>query len=104
RSLRAIPEPREFFLPPERFDATLELPGGVAHAEGVLFGARRLLLQLEGLLAARHAGIRAFDLSLSSFQKKHTRVEIRLASVARETERFMKVLRERLAGIQLREP
>src|SRR5690349_4721094 len=53
-------EPRRFFLPPQRFDARLELPAEVAHAEALAFAARRLLVQLAGLLAARHAGIRAF--------------------------------------------
>ena len=48
--------------PPARFAAQLELPAEVAHAEGLLFAARRLLVQLEGLLAARQAGIRAFRL------------------------------------------
>src|SRR3954471_10208645 len=65
RALGALPEPRQFFLPPARFDASLELPGPVSHAEGVLFAAKRLLLQLQGLLAARQAGIRGFSLALS---------------------------------------
>jgi hypothetical protein len=55
RALGKLPEPREFFAPPERFNARLELPAEVSHAEALLFGARRLLVQLEGLLAARQA-------------------------------------------------
>ncbi|MGE5640210.1 MAG: Y-family DNA polymerase [Clostridia bacterium] len=105
RALGALPEAREFFAPPESFDAALELPGGgVAQAEGVLFAARRLLLRLEGLLAAKHAGIRAFQLELISFQKANLKIDIRLASPARETDRLVKVLREKLAGVALREP
>jgi len=46
QALGRSPEPREFFRPPERFDAALELPAEVAHAEALLFAARRLLLQL----------------------------------------------------------
>ena len=64
RALGALPEPRVFFAPPPRFAAGLELPAPVSHAEGLLFGARRLLVQLEGLLAARQAGIRSFALTL----------------------------------------
>src|SRR5919204_95336 len=56
-ALGALPEPREYFVPPEHFDVKLELPGEVNYTEGVLFAARRLLVQLEGLLAARQAGI-----------------------------------------------
>ena len=64
RALGRLPEPRAFFEPPPRFSARLELPALVAHAEGLVFAARRLLVQLEGLLAARHAGIRRFTLTL----------------------------------------
>src|SRR5712671_1789621 len=57
QALGTLPEPRVFFAPPARFAANLELPGEVTHAEGLLFAARRLLVQLEGLLAARQAGV-----------------------------------------------
>ncbi len=58
------PEPRSFFVPPERFVARLELPAPVLQAEQVLFAARRLLVQMEGFLAAHHAGVRGFCLEL----------------------------------------
>ncbi|HYL70756.1 MAG TPA: DNA polymerase Y family protein, partial [Candidatus Dormibacteraeota bacterium] len=64
RALGAVPEAREYFMPPPRFAAKLELPAEVSHADGLLFAARRLLVQLEGLLAARHAGVRGFTLIL----------------------------------------
>jgi protein ImuB len=104
RALGTLPEPREFFSPPARFDATLELPGEVTHAEGVLFAARRLLAQLEGLLTARQAGVRRFTLDLLHLRKKTTSLEILFASPAREADRLAKLLRERLASLSLREP
>ncbi len=104
RAVGASPEPRRFFSPPARFDASLDLPGGVIQAEGVLFGAKRLLLQLEGLLAARQEGIHRFVLTLSDFKQKEIRIDVRLASRSRQAERLMKVLRERMAGVALREP
>src|SRR5438046_3187565 len=55
RALGTVPEAREYFMPPPRFAAKLELPAEVSHADGLLFAARRLLVQLEGLLAARRA-------------------------------------------------
>jgi protein ImuB len=103
QALGRLPEPREFFVPPPRFSAALELPGAVSHAEGVLFAARRLLLQLEGLLAARHAGIREFSLDLLH-PKKSMSIMVRLASPSRETARFERLLRERLATVSLAEP
>src|SRR2546421_4663585 len=64
RALGKLPEVLEFFALPERFAARLELPADVVHAEALLFGAPRLLVQLEGLLSARRAGVRAFSLLL----------------------------------------
>lgn len=99
RARGALPEGRVFFSPPPRFAARLELPAPVSHAEGLLFAARRLLLQLEGLLAARHAGTRSFDLILEK-----TIVTIALASPARDAERFARLLRERLDKLVLTHP
>ena len=100
QALGAAPEPRAFFVPPPCFRAGLELPAAVAHAEGLLFGARRLLVQLEGLLAARQEGIRSFRLILDGA----TKLEIGLASPARDAERFAQLLRERLGKLVLSQP
>jgi protein ImuB len=104
QALGALPEPRVFFAPPARFCASLELPGEVTHAEGLLFAARRLLIQLEGLLTARQAGVRRMTLTLVHLKKGLTEVEINLASPARSTERFARLLREQLAKLSLRQP
>jgi len=103
RALGAAPEPRAFFAPPASFAATLALPAQAVHAAAILFGARRLLAQLEGLLAARHEGIRNFRLVLLH-ESRSTAVDIGLASPARDAERLMRVLRERLDRIALTRP
>lgn len=99
----ALPEPRDYFAPPPRFAARLELPAAVAQAEGLLFGARRLLAQLEGLLSARQAGIRGFRLVLLGESRPVT-LEIGLASPARDAERLAQLLRERLGRMTLASP
>src|SRR5258708_4175944 len=81
-----------------------KLPGEVAHAEGLLLAARRLLLQLEGLLTARQAGVRRFTLTLIHQKKKATEIHINLASPARSVDRLARLLRERLTTVSLREP
>ena len=99
RATGAMPEARVFFMPPARFSARLELPAPVSHAEGLLFAARRLLAQLAGLLAARHAGIRGFQVLLQD-----QAVQIGLASPSRDAERFSRLLRERLDSVVLTRP
>ena len=103
RALGARSEPRAFFTPPPRFSARLELPAEVSHAAALLFGARRLLVQLEGLLTARQAGVRSFKLVL--LHEDHSTVmEIGLASPARDAERLAQLLRERLGNLTLPQP
>ena len=104
RALGKLPEPREFFALPARFAARLELPAEVVHAEALLFGARRLLVQLAGLLAARQAGVRAFSLALTHLDGSTSEVKVQLASAARDAERFSQLLREKLATLRLRQP
>lgn len=104
RALGRLPEPRQFFSPPERFAAALELPAEVSHAEALLFAARRLLVQLEGLLAARQAGVRAFTLRLQHRVGSASEVPVQLASPARDAERFSQLLREKLGLLQLTQP
>src|SRR5207245_5672524 len=82
------------------FAAKLELPAEVSHADGLLFAARRLLVQLEGLLAARHAGVRGFTLTLLQSEAS-TVIEVQLASPAREAQRLWELLREKLATLSL---
>ena len=104
RALGRAPEAHEFFQPPERFNARLELPAEVAHAEALLFAARRLLVQLAGLLAARQAGVRAFTLTLVHGDRSTSALEVRFASPARDTERLAELLREKLAAVELARP
>jgi protein ImuB len=104
RAFGSAPEPRSFFSPPPRFAAKLELPAAAAHAEGLLFAARRLLVQLEGLLAARQAGIRRFTLALLHRNAAPTVLEVGCASPARETGRLARLLGERLARLALARP
>ena len=102
RACGKSPEPREFFVPPARFCARLELPAPVMQAENALFAARRLLAQMEGFLAARHAGVRCFSLDLLHDGLPATAIQIGLASPGRGAEHFARLLRERLARTTLR--
>ncbi len=99
-----VAEPREFFLPPERFEARLELPASVRQAEHALFAARRLLTQMEGFLAARQAGARAFTLALLHEDAPATEVVVGLAAPGRDAEHFARLLRERLGALVLKSP
>ena len=95
---------------PENFQARMELPGRVEAAEGLLFGAKRLLTQMAGWLAARHAGITSFtlrfkhDFHRASDVPDWGEVTIRTADLTREMGHFTRLLGERLAQTTLAAP
>lgn len=101
-------EPRRWFEAPARFALRLELLAQVEHAEGLLFASRRMLLQLAGWLGARQAATREAVLVAEHESGRHavapTRIELRLARPARDAERLVGVLRERLAVLRLPAP
>jgi protein ImuB len=97
-------EPRCFFAPPARFRARLELAAEVEEAEALAFAARRLLVQLEGFLAARAGGVSRFTFALRHRGRRMTEVSIGLAAPARDAGHFTLLLRERLARLPLVAP
>jgi protein ImuB len=104
RATGEAPEPRVFFRPPERFSARLELPAPASEAERVLFAARRLLVQLEGFLAARQSGVRSCSLRLVHRGGQATRFEIGFATARRDAGHALRLLRERLGAVRLAHP
>lgn len=103
RALGRLPEPRRWFEAPPEFDLRIELLAHVEHAEALVFAARRLLEPMTGWLAARHGAIRAFTLRVEHDGHDDTRLEIRLADPARDPERLLALLRERLSATRLPE-
>ncbi len=101
RALGRLPEPRQWFESPAEFDLRLELLAHIEHAEALVFAARRLLAPMTGWLAARHGAIRAFVLHVEHDEHDDTRVEIRLADPARDPERLLALLREKLSVTRL---
>ena len=104
------PETHHWVDLPETFHARLELMARVETAPAMLFGARRLLLQLGGWLAARHAGITAFtlrwvhDAMRSREASDGGELTIRTAQPMRQVEHLCRLLAEHLARVELQAP
>jgi len=95
---------------PETFNARLELMSRVEVAAAMLFGARRLLLQLCGWLAARRSGVRAYTLAWchDAMRSKSAGdgggITIRTAETTRDVEHLSRLLAEHLSHVTLRAP
>ena len=104
------PEAHGWVELPEVFRARLELMSRVETAPALLFGARRLLVQLCGWLAARHAGITAFTLHWAHDAMRPRDVgeggalTIRTAEPMRHVEHLQRLLAEHLAQVTLAAP
>lgn len=104
------PEIHRWVELPDTFRARLELMARVETAPALLFGARRLLLQLGGWLAARHAGTTAFTLRWAHdvMRSRQTgdggELTIRTAQPMRQVEHLCRLLAEHLARVELQAP
>ena len=95
---------------PETFSAKLELMARVDLAPALLFGARRLMLQMSGWLMARHCGVNAFtlrwchDAMRSKAAGDGGEMTVRTAQPTRDIEHLTRLLAEHLAKVQLLAP
>ena len=101
RALGRTSDPHTFFTPPAEFRARLELPAEVTQTEALLFAVKRLLVQLEGFLAARAGGVQRLALRLFHREARFTDVPIGLVAPARDAAHFTLLARERLGGLAL---
>ncbi len=104
RLLGRLPDPREPYDPPPRFERRLALPAETADVEALLFPARRLLLELAGFLAARQAGTRRLHWTLVHPGRPPKDITLGLAVPNRDSHHLLNLLRERLTRTPLDRP
>ena len=104
------PEAHTWIELPESFCAKLELMARVELAPALLFGARRLMLQMSGWLTARHSGVNAFtlrwchDAMRSKSAGDGGEMTVRTAQPTRDIEHLTRLLAEHLAKVELLAP
>ena len=104
------PQTHRWVTLPERFEARLELPHRVDDATALVFGARRLLLQLAAWLAARQQGTTAFtlhwahDAMRSRGAGEGGQLTVRTAESTRAVDHLSRLLAEHLARVTLAAP
>lgn len=94
---------------PEHFDHRLECPSAIEHAQGLLFGAQRLLTALQAWLAARQSGVLALTLHwehdrLRRSELRGGQVPLRTAQPTRDMAHLSRLLAEHLARVTLAAP
>lgn len=102
------PEVFEWIIPPATFCSRIELLQRIEHSEAVLFGARRLIVQLVGWLSSRQVATTHLALRLGHERGRDaidpTVVDLALAEPATREDHLLKLLRERISRLELVAP
>jgi protein ImuB len=101
RLMGRIADPRQPYVPPERFRSRLELPAEAEGVEALLFPLRRLLAELEGFMRGRGSGVQHLDLVLEHGRRTRTRMALDFASPEREAGFILALAREKLGRLAL---
>jgi protein ImuB len=93
---------------PEVFEAALELPHQIESAAALLFGARRLLAQLQVWLQLRQRGVLAVELGWQMDARRNTATRgalvLRTAEAGADIRHLQRLLAERLGQVMLPAP
>jgi protein ImuB len=95
------PDPRPPWVAPDVHSAKLDLPSPVWEVEALIFGAKRLLAELCGVLTARRQGITQLSLTLSHEDRVPTVIMLSLSMPSRDPAHLLVLLRERLSNLAL---
>lgn len=99
-----LPDLRDRYTPPERFEQRAQLAAEVDRTEALLFVAQRLVRMLCGWLRGRGAGVQTFELLLAHRDGEVTPVPLGLCAVTRDVTQLMTIVRERFESLQLPAP
>lgn len=108
RAYGDTPEMHRWLTVPETFSAAIETYERVEHADALFDGASRLVLQLVGWLTVRQLAVSTFTLQMVHERGRAaiapTPLVIALAEPAWEEVHMLRLLKERLAKIELSAP
>jgi len=108
RAYGLAPELFEWIKVPATFSARMETFDRIEHADALMFGATRLILQLVGWLVSQQHAVSDFVLFLEHERGRYaiapTEIEIGLAEPAWHAEHLIRLLQERLSRVELIAP
>ncbi|MCI0150361.1 DNA polymerase Y family protein [Paraburkholderia sediminicola] len=108
RAFGTAPELFDWLELPPTFSARIEMPDRLEDADGAVFGAHRLIVQLCGWLCAKQLAVTAMKLLLEHERGRDaiepTTIDIALGEPTWREEHLVRLLKERLHRIELTAP
>ncbi|MDR6712886.1 protein ImuB [Pseudomonas hunanensis] len=94
----------EYYVPPDRFEARLELNFDVESHQALLFPLRRMITDLAAFLGGRDCGVQRFELHLEHIEGPDTLLKVGLLAAERDAAMLFELARGRLEPLRLRAP
>ncbi len=104
QALGRLPDPRQPYRPPPRFQGRVALPAEVLSIEALLFPLHRMLLELTGYLVAVEGGVQRFRLAFVHTQLAPTHVLLGLSAPSRDVSHLLELVQGRLENMELPAP
>lgn len=104
RALGLLPDPRPPYALPDHFDSRLPLPAPTTQTGILLIAGKRLCIELCSYLSASSQGAQQLHWTLHHERRNTTRLVMDLASISRDADHLLVLLRERLASTTLEHP
>jgi protein ImuB len=102
RALGKNPDPRLYYALPDKFKSDIELIFELIESERLLHPINAMLVEMEGFLRARGAGVTALVLSLKHSRDDFTEIIFDTRTPARDVTHWLRLIRERFNMILLK--
>jgi protein ImuB len=102
RALGKKPDPRLYYALPDKFKSDIELVFEVIESERLLHPINLMLIEMEGFLRARGAGVTGLLLSLKHSRDDFTEIIFDTRTPARDVTHWLRLIRERFNMISLK--
>jgi protein ImuB len=102
RALGKKPDPRLYYALPDKFKSDIELVFELIESERLLHPINVMLIEMEGFLRARGAGVTALALSLKHSRDNFTEIIFDTRTPARDVTHWLRLIRERFNMISLK--
>jgi protein ImuB len=104
RALGKKPDPRLYFILPEKFSSDIELTFEMIESERLLHPITAMLTEMEGFLRARGAGVTGLTILLKHSRDVYTELVFDTRTPARDVSHWLRLVRERFAMTSLETP
>lgn len=104
RALGKAPDPRDNYIPPERYVARREFLFALEKLAMILHGLEQLLKELVGFLCGRQCGIQRLRIRMYHQDAAASVIELGMAGVCRDEKRLAALVHQKLEQLTLPEP